>query len=80
MKGQKIVLVCMLMCFSAWAMADNVFTEDLSLVIEESDTLSVDEGDELVELDDLDVNASGMPEWLASHFSNDTLFVDCDMM
>lgn len=41
-------------------------------------TLVDSEGDELEEMDDLEVNASGIPDWLTSHFSNDTLFVACD--
>ncbi len=44
-----------------------------------ADTLLVDsEGDELEELDDLDVNAGGIPDWLASHFADDTLYIACD--
>lgn len=43
------------------------------------DSTAVDsEGDELEELDDIDVHGSGIPEWLTSHFSNDTLYVACD--
>ena len=43
------------------------------------DSLAVDsEGDELEELDDIEVHSSGIPEWLTSHFSNDTLYVACD--
>ena len=58
--------------------ADNVFTEDLGLN-PPLDSAAVDsEGDELEELDDLEVNSSGIPEWLTSHFSNDTLFIACD--
>ena len=43
------------------------------------DSTAVDsEGDELEELDDIDVHTSGIPEWLTSHFSNDTLYIACD--
>ena len=43
------------------------------------DSTAVDsEGDELEELDDVEVHPSGIPEWLTSHFSNDTLYVACD--
>ena len=43
------------------------------------DTAAVDsEGDELEELDDIDVHTTGIPEWLTSHFSNDTLYIACD--
>lgn len=37
------------------------------------------EGDELTELDDIDVqHMAGVPAWLASHYINDTLFIACD--
>lgn len=43
------------------------------------DSLAADsEGDELEEMDDIDVNMSGIPEWLTSHLSNDTLYIACD--
>jgi LysM repeat protein len=43
------------------------------------DSTAVDsEGDELEELDDIEVHTSGIPEWLTSHFSNDTLYIACD--
>ena len=42
-------------------------------------TLDEGIGDELTDLDDLDVErVAGVPEWLASHFQNDTLFIACD--
>lgn len=41
-------------------------------------TLAEGVGDELSELDELDVAPVGVPEWLASHFVSDTLFIDCD--
>ncbi len=44
------------------------------------DTLAEDsEGDELEELDDLDVRASQLPECLAGLFSHDTLILGCDL-
>ena len=59
--------------------ADNVFTEDLVLN-PPLDTAAVDsEGDELEELDDLDVRASQLPECLAGLFSHDTLILGCDL-
>ena len=43
------------------------------------DTLAADsEGDELVEMDDINVNEVGVPEWLTSHWQNDTLYIGCD--
>ena len=44
------------------------------------DSTAVDsEGDELEELDDLDVRASQLPECLAGLFSHDTLILGCEM-
>jgi len=44
------------------------------------DSAAVDsEGDELEELDDLDVRASELPECLAGLFSHDTLILGCEM-
>ena len=64
------------------AYADNVFTDDLKLKSTPNppiDSLAADsEGDELEELDDIDVHATGIPEWLTSHFSNDTLYIACE--
>ena len=80
MKNLK-VLVLSLFCLllASWAYADNVFTEDLSLN-PPLDTLAVDsEGDELEELDDLDVRASQLPECLAGLFSHDTLILGCEL-
>ena len=60
----------------------SVSAQDIPAVPADSmpvDSMLVDsEGDELEEMDDLEVNASGIPDWLTSHFSNDTLFVACD--
>lgn len=59
--------------------ADSVFTEDLGLN-PPLDTAAVDsEGDELEELDDLDVRSSQLPECLAGLFSHDTLILGCDL-
>lgn len=59
--------------------ANNVFTEDLGLN-PPLDTAAVDsEGDELEELDDIDVRASQLPECLAGLFSHDTLILGCDL-
>ena len=44
------------------------------------DSLAADsEGDELVELDDIDVRSSQLPECLAGLFSHDTLILGCDL-
>ena len=44
------------------------------------DSAAVDsEGDELEDMDDLEVNGSGLPECLAGLFSHDTLILGCEM-
>ena len=69
--------------FSAWLMAccsfvsaqDQVAVPQIPL-----DSAAVDsEGDELEELDDLDVRASELPECLAGLFAHDTLVLGCEM-
>ena len=70
----KFWLLGLLMRFSVWAVADNVFTEDLEI---EQD--SVNAGDELEDLDDLDVRGSELPECLAGLFAHDTLILGCDL-
>ena len=50
-------------------------------VANEPDTTNVEDGGELFDeqLDDIDLDkGTGMPAWLASHLSDDTLFVSCD--
>ena len=65
------------MCVSTWTMADNVFTEDLGL---SQDSLAGENaGDELEDLDDLDVRGSELPECLAGLFAHDTLILGCDL-
>ena len=59
--------------------ADNVFSEDMGLNPPLDTTAVEGEGDELEELDDLDVRASQLPECLAGLFSHDTLLLGCDM-
>jgi murein DD-endopeptidase MepM/ murein hydrolase activator NlpD len=58
-------------------MADNVFTEDLE--IEQDSVASDNSGDELEDLDDLDVRGSELPECLAGLFAHDTLILGCDL-
>ncbi len=49
------------------------------VVLPADDTTSVaGEGDELSPMDDIDVKAIGIPEWLTSHFVNDTLYINCE--
>lgn len=60
-----ILLLLFLLPLSAQEPADSVYVDS--------------EGAELDELDSIDVHATGIPEWLTSHFSNDTLYIACDM-
>lgn len=59
-----LLLLLFLLPLSAQEPADSVFVDS--------------EGAELDELDSLDVHVAGIPEWLTSHFSNDTLYIACD--
>ena len=43
------------------------------------DSASVDSGDELDELDDIDVRGNQLPECLAGLFSHDTLILGCEL-
>ena len=73
----KFFVAGLLLCFSTWTMADNVFTEDLA--IEQDSVVDDHAGDELEDLDDLDVRGSELPECLAGLFAHDTLILGCDM-
>lgn len=54
----------------------NTQAQDVTLP---ADTTSLaGEGDELEPMDDIDVQAIGIPEWLTSHFVNDTLYINCE--
>ena len=75
--GYRLKVLGLLMCFSVWAAADNVFTEDLE--IEQDSVASDNSGDELEDLDDLDVRGSELPECLAGLFAHDTLILGCDL-
>jgi len=76
---KNLVISLFLVLGLTMAQADNIFTEDLGLNIP-LDSAAVDsEGDELEELDDIDVKASQLPECLAGLFSHDTLILGCDL-
>ena len=76
---KHVVISLLLVLGLTMAQADNIFTEDLGLNIP-LDSAAVDsEGDELEELDDIDVKASQLPECLAGLFSHDTLILGCDL-
>ena len=50
-------------------------------VANEPDTTFVEDGGELFDeqLDDIDLDkGAGIPDWLASHFADDTLYINCD--
>lgn len=75
--GYRLWVLGLLMCFGTWTMADNVFTEDLEL--SQDSVAGENEGDELEDLDDLDVRGSELPECLAGLFAHDTLILGCEM-
>lgn len=58
--------------------ADNIFNEDLQLN-PPLDSAAIDSGDELEEMDDLDVRVGQLPECLAGLFVHDTLILGCDL-
>ena len=75
--GHRLKVLGLLMCFSMWAGADTPFTEDLEIP---QDSVAADNaGDELEDLDDLDVRGSELPECLAGLFAHDTLILGCDL-
>ena len=50
--------------------AQEVLPTDTAVV--DSEELAIDD------MDDIDVQAIGIPEWLTSHFVNDTLYISCE--
>ena len=70
------VLVLLSLFLFPYAFADNVFTEDLNIP---TDSLLANEGDELEDLDSLDVRSSVLPECLAGLFAHDTLILGCEL-
>jgi murein DD-endopeptidase MepM/ murein hydrolase activator NlpD len=78
-KGDWLLVIGLFLCVSVYAAAP---AEQAPLAQTPEPpidtTLAEGVGDELSELDELDVAPAGVPEWLASHFINDTLFIDCD--
>lgn len=75
---KKLKVLVLLLAIGSWSLvkADNVFTEDLNLP---TDTLAANEGDELEDLDSLDVRSSILPECLAGLFAHDTLILGCEL-
>lgn len=73
---RSIIISILFLFFASYSFADNVFTEDLNLP---SDTLVANEGDELEDLDSLDVRSSALPECLAGLFAHDTLILGCEL-
>lgn len=75
----KKVFVLAALCLAGSVLyADNIFTEDLQLNLP-ADSVAADSGDELEELDDIDVRSNQLPECLAGLFSHDTLILGCDL-
>ena len=63
-------LLLSLFSFPIATFAQEVLPADTAAVI--------GEGDELEPMDDIDVKDIGIPEWLTSHFVNDTLYINCE--
>ncbi len=76
---RSIFAIGFLLFAFCFAYADNVFTEDLGLSTPLDTLAGENEGDELEDIDDLDVRASELPECLAGLFAHDTLILGCDM-
>lgn len=71
-----------LLIVSCWLLAIGfAFAQDVPAVTNTPlDSTAVDsEGDELEELDDLDIRANQLPECLAGLFSHDTLILGCEL-
>ena len=69
---RSIFAIGFLLFAFCFAYADNVFTEDLGLSTPLDTLAGENEGDELEDIDDLDVRASELPECLAGLFAHDT--------
>ena len=82
-KGKRLGAIAIALGISLLALAKAPAQQAPLAKVEEppiDTTLAEGVGDELDELDEIDVEQSGaIPEWLSSHFQNDTLFVGCDM-
>ena len=85
MKGSRVLVIIALAlgmspAFALSKKSAEAAPETPEELMAQDSTLVADEGAELTELDDIDVErVAGVPEWLASHFSNDTLFIGCDI-
>ena len=77
----KKLFVLGLCLFSLSPLASRLWAQDQVAVVQAPlDTLAADsEGDELEELDDIDIRSSELPECLAGLFSHDTLILGCDL-
>ena len=76
---RSIIFSILFFFFVSFISADNVFTEDLGLNQPIDSLAGESEGDELEDMDDLDVRGSELPECLAGLFAHDTLILGCEM-
>ncbi len=77
-----ILLLLLLVPISAFARRPNkrvapVPADTVSVAAADTSDLLDSEGDEPESLDDIEVENVGIPEWLQTHISGDTLFVAC---
>ena len=72
--------VLLLVGFICFALAEQTqLSEVSSEVLMAEDTLSqVGEGDELTDMDDVEISSSCPDQWMTNRYANDTLFLSCD--
>ena len=71
-----LVLVCFVCSVSAEQELLSVVSSEVS--VSEDSLSQVGEGDELMDMDDVEVGSSSVGQWMTNHFANDTLFLSCD--
>lgn len=71
-----LVLVCFVCSVSAEQELLSIVSSEVS--VSEDSLSQVGEGDELMDMDDVEVGSSSVGQWMTNHFANDTLFLSCD--
>lgn len=75
-----LVLVCWVYSVSAEEVLLSAVSSEISSgVLTVEDSLSqVGEGDELTDMDDVEIGSSCPDQWMTNRYANDTLFLSCD--
>lgn len=75
-----LVLVCWVYSVSAEEVLLSAVSSEISSgVLTVEDSLSqVGEGDELTDMDDVEIGSSCLDQWMTNRYANDTLFLSCD--